>query len=175
MPRWIRSHALHCSYLSGMPVASNSISQSGPELGDAAAAGPGEAGGGGGACAIEALSRLSESMKKFPLEATRSPSPRPSRISTRSPLRSPVVTTRGSKCPGEVSAKTYRRSPVSMTASDGTVTPAFAGSRISTVPKRPGLSVPCGFWRARRTGSVRVSESRRGYTYWIRPSNLFPG
>src|ERR1700704_5173269 len=48
-----------------------------------------------------AFSRLSESTRKVASTTTRSPGRTPRRISTRSPKRHPVSTSRGSKMPGD--------------------------------------------------------------------------
>ena len=118
---------------------------------------------------------LSASIRKLPSTTTRSPSCKPSNTSTRSPLRWPVAIGRGAKRPVATSTSAIWRSPESISAERGMVSPSRPSSPASaTLPNRPGRSRPSGFGNATRTASVRLAASSTGCRKLTLPSNDWP-
>ena len=93
---------------------------------------------------------------------TRSPSLTPSRISTVSSLRRPILTSVGTYTPSPLSRKMTCLTPVSRTASFGTTKRALVSVVSKTVPYMPGFNLRRGFGISRRTRIVRVASFTYG-------------
>src|SRR6266705_2723229 len=124
----------------------------------------------------DALKLASESMRNWPETTTLSPSESPLRISLLPPDSKPSSTSCGQNLPSLSATMTTLRSPVRMTASDGTRS-AFVPVPCAktSVANMPGFSLPPGLASSTRARSVRVAAFTSGRIALTRPRKTWPG